>query len=273
MIKADLHMHTNFSDGAKTVEEVIEIARSENLDYISITDHDTLAGSINAYNMQEKYHDIKFIIGIELSTENNDESVHILGYFKNPEDLKSFELYLENQRKQRKERAIKIKNALYEHFNIDLNMKFMDEIESVTRGTIANEIINQGYPYSRTEIFSKMIGNGNPAYYPSTKLTTKRGIKLIHDFGGLAVLAHPVLLKKNKVEEIISFGIDGIEAIYPANRDGDEDKYRGLAKIYGLFITAGNDFHDFNDNRHGHIGNLTLNDSDLNIFLKKLDVL
>ena len=266
-------MHTNYSDGVKTVEEVIEIARIEDLDYISITDHDTLEGSIKAYNMQSKYNDIKFIIGIELSTENNDESVHILGYFKDDSFLGDFELYLENQRKQRKERAIKIKNALYEHFNIDLNMDFMDKIQSITRGTIANEIVNQGYPYSRNEIFSKMIGNGNPAYFPSTKLTTKRGIKLIHDFGGLAVLAHPVLLKKNDVEEIISFGLDGIEAIYPANRDGDEEKFRSLAKRYGLFITAGNDFHDFNDNRHGHIGNLTLDENELNIFLKKLEVL
>lgn len=272
MKKADLHMHTTYSDGSKTVAEIIQLALDANLDYISITDHDTLTGSIEAYKEQDKYQDIKFIIGIELSTESNDESIHVLGYFKDDNNLEGLEKYLENQRKQRLVRAHKIKEALLTYFNIDLNMDFTKDLLSVTRGSIANEIIRQGYPYSRKEIFDKMIGNGCPAYYPSTKLTTKHGIKLIHDYNGLAVLAHPCLYKKNEIIDLIKLGIDGIEAIYPKNKDNDEIRFRNLAKGYNLFVTAGNDFHDFHDGKHGHVGELVLEDKELDILLKKLDV-
>jgi predicted metal-dependent phosphoesterase TrpH len=273
MKKADLHMHTTYSDGSMTLKEVIQLAINANLDYISITDHDTLKGSIEAYNLQEIYEEIKFIIGFELSTESNDESVHILGYFKDSTNLDRLEDFLDDQRKQRVVRAHKIKDALLKHFNIDLNMDFADSLYSITRGSIANEIIKQGFPYSRKEIFDKMIGNGCPAYYPSTKLTTKHGIKLIHEYGGLAVLAHPCLLKKNNPEDIIKLGIDGIEAIYPMNKENDEIIFRGFAKKYNLFITAGNDFHTFHDGKHGNIGELVLTNNDLEIFLKKLDVI
>lgn len=272
MKKADLHMHTTYSDGALKLEEVINLARNANLDYISITDHDTLKGSIEAYRMQDRFTDLKFIIGLELSTELNGESIHILGYFNSDYNLEGLESYLENQRKQREVRAFKIKDALLKYFNIDLNMDFANNLLSITRGSIAREIIKQGYPYTHKEIFDKMIGQGCPAYYPSTKLTTKHGIKLIHEYGGLAVLAHPCLLRHNRPLDIISLGIDGIEAVYPSNKDNDEARFRTYARDNSLFITAGNDFHDFHDGKHGHIGELFLSDKELNIFLEKLDV-
>lgn len=272
MRKADLHMHTTYSDGALSFDEVINIAREKGLDYISITDHDTLKGSIEAFKKQEKYDDIKFIIGIELSTESNDESVHILGYFNDDSNLEGLENYLETQRNQRLIRAHKIRNALLEHFNIDLNTDFMNNLLSITRGSIAREIINQGYPYTHKEIFDKMIGQGCPAYFPSTKLQTKHGIKLIHEYGGVAVLAHPCLLKNNHPLDIIKLGVDGIEAIYPSNKDNDEAKFRTYARDNNLFITAGNDFHAFHDGKHGHIGELVLSDRELDKFLEKLEV-
>jgi len=271
MKKADLHMHTNYSDGSKSVLEVIDLGIKAKVDYLSITDHDTLKGSIEAFRLQGKYSKIIFIIGFELSTEFNNESIHILGYFKDEYGLDKLEKHLDNQRKQRITRAHKIKAALLKYFNIDLNMDFTNSLLSVTRGSIANEIIKQGYPYSRDEIFTKMIGNSALAYYPSTKLTTEQGIKLIHEYGGFAVLAHPCFVNKDIIESIIKLGIDGIEAIYPLNKENDEQRFRELARIHGLFITAGSDFHDFNDGKHGHIGDVVLEEQDLDIFLNKVE--
>lgn len=267
-MKADLHIHTRYSDGIYTVPEIIKMAKEKGLYAIAVTDHDVLKGSLEAEKTAPG--DLRIVVGLELSTEYNGESVHILGYFPGRDGLEAFDAFLEKQRENRLERAYKIKAKLLEHFNIDLNMDFSKNVSSVTRGTIAQEIIRQGYPYTKEEIFAKMIGNGCPAYLPSTKVNPKFGIKMIHEYGGLAVLAHPVLVKNSPVEEIIAFGIDGIEAIYPANNTGDEERFRRLAKQKGLFITAGSDFHSPNDLKHGNLGEFFIKDRELEIFLNKL---
>lgn len=271
MKKADLHMHTTYSDGTFSLNQVVEFAKERKLDYISITDHDTLIGSRKAFK-ELNGDDLRIIVGIELSSESNNESIHVLGYFKNDSDLNELDEFLANQRYLRKIRANKIKEALLKHFNIDLDMSFAERLYSVTRGSIANEIINQGYPYTREEIFEKMIGEGCPAYYPSTKLETIDAVQLIHKYNGYAVLAHPCLIKKNDVRTLLSLGFDGIEAIYPKNKENDEQKFRDLAREFNLFVTAGSDFHDFNDGKHGNIGDVTLTGNDLETFLKKLEV-
>ncbi len=267
-MRADLHIHTSFSDGVFSVQNIIQMAKDKGLQIIAITDHDEITGAIEA----KKYEDesLRIITALELSTEYNDESIHILGYFNQIKDLDSFDNFLKKQRERRFERAYKIKEKLLEHFNIDLNMDFSKSVSSITRGTIAQEIIKQGFPYSKKEIFEKMIGNDCPAYFPSTKANPKFGIKLIHEHGGLAVLAHPVLINKSPVREIIEFGVDGIEAIYPANNIEDTKKLRRLAREYGIFVTAGSDFHSLDDYKHGNIGEYYLKNKELEIFLNKL---
>ena len=78
-MKADLHIHTKYSDGIYSVQEIINLAKARNLDVIAITDHDVLKGALEAQAYQND--DLRIIIGMELSTEYNDESIHILGYF------------------------------------------------------------------------------------------------------------------------------------------------------------------------------------------------
>jgi len=266
-MRGDFHIHTTYSDGSYTVDEILKMAKD--LDVISITDHDVLSGVLEAKKIEDKL-DIKIIVGVELSTKYKNESVHILGFFNNLTEITKFEGYLKKQRKKRLERAFKINDKLRELYNIDLNMDFVERHPSITRGTIANEIISQGFPYNRKHIFDKMLGDDSPAYLPSTKMSTQYGIKLIQECHGLAVLAHPVLLKKVKVEEIIEMGIDGIEAIYPANTNADTSRLMRLAKANKIFITGGSDFHSKDDNKHGNIGDIYLEGNHLDIFLKKL---
>ncbi|MGB7531167.1 MAG: PHP domain-containing protein [Bacilli bacterium] len=267
-MKADLHVHTIHSDGVCYVGEIIELAKKRGLAAVAVTDHDVLQGALEAEKLSTQ--ELKVIVGLELSTEYKGESVHILGYFKDGSGLEAFERFLAAQRKNRLKRAYKIRDRLAEHFNIDLDMGFAQEAASVTRGTIAREIISQGHPYTQEEIFEKMLGNGRAAYIPSTKMDPVTGIRKIHEFGGLAVLAHPVLLKNSEPEEIIVFGIDGIEAIYPANTSGDEERFRRLASRHGLFITGGSDFHAPGDSQHGELAEFVLSGRDLEIFFERL---
>lgn len=265
-MKADLHIHTTHSDGAFSVAEIIAMAR--NLDYIAITDHDTFSGAREALAIAPDKP--KIIFGIELSTENRDESVHLLGYFPDQGTIAGLEEKLLEQRRHRRTRAEAIRAKLKELFNIEIGFSGYEATESITRGTIASAIIERGYPFTREEIFDRMIGSGRPAYIPSTKLSTKEGIKLIRENGGFVFLAHPVLLRKNDPEEIIRMGVDGIEAVYPVNNKGDEKKYRRLAAEWDLLISGGSDFHILNDSMHGKLGGTPLKGRDLDLFLRAL---
>jgi hypothetical protein len=262
-MRGDFHIHTTYSDGRLSVEEIL--ALTDDLDFFSITDHDCLTGSLKAVQLTKKA-----IIGVELSTEHLGESVHILGYFSNPSGLKELDDKLEAQRNHRFERAFKIRDRLKAHFGFELKMDFVTTVDSITRGTIATEIIKQGFPYTREYIFKNMIGRGNPAYIPSTKIKTAEGINLLHQFGGLAILAHPTLLIQTNPRDIIAMGADGLEAIYSKNQIGHQEMFIQMAKEYGLLITAGSDFHFPDDQKHGSIGSVSLQGSHLNDFLGKL---
>lgn len=265
-MKADLHMHTNFSDGKYSVDELLDLQIKNNIDIISITDHDSFEGVKKAITTKKN---IRVIIGIELSTSRNEENVHILGYFKDLKHIEQLQPVLDQQIIRRNERAYRVLEKLKEHFNIDLDHKFIEEVESVTRGTIAREIKKQGYDYTNKIIFKYMIGDGCPGYIPSSKIATVDGVNLIKEAGGLTVVAHPMHLKKNNITDIIKLGVDGLEAKYPHQEDVF-NKYYKIAKRHHLFITAGTDFHDFDDGRHGNIGTNYLDGKDLEIFLEAL---
>lgn len=270
-MRGEFHIHTTYSDGALNVDEILKFLKGK-LDYFSITDHDYIDGSIEAFNKAKDY-SLKAIIGVEVSTYLNDESVHILGYFKDDKDLEPLKEKLAFIANERVKRLYIIKSRLMEYFNIDLDVTNLLQKHSITRGSIAREIISQGYKYTMEDLFKNVIGEDCKAYYPSTKITPMKAINLIHKCHGLAVLAHPVLLKKNKIDDILLMPFDGIEAIYPANTESEEKLFKEKAHKKKLFITCGNDFHYFGDPKHADLLTLGLYDEDLEIFIRKVNEL
>lgn len=267
-MKADLHCHTLYSDGNLDVSQVIARAKQNNVSVLAITDHDVIDGANEAFKYNNE--DFKIIYGVELSTNRNDESVHILGYFKEPLIEGPLVRVMNSQKQKRVTRAEKIVALLKEHFNIKLDTSFIQENRSLTRGTIADEIIAQGYSYSKKEIFDKMLGQGCPCYMPSSKMTPQKGIQLIKENGGIAIVAHPCLYKNNYIMDFIEMGIDGIEGRYPS-KFNDESMYRRFTKNFNLLFTAGSDFHRINDFGHGDIGQCTIEGQDLEKFLGALN--
>ncbi len=267
-MRADLHSHSIYSDGELNVNDLLDRAINNKIDILALTDHDCFDGAIEAYNLS-KDKNIQMVYGLELSTYRNDEHIHILAYYSKPLTSGSFYEMLENQRLNRKKRAIEICSLLKQYFNIEMDQSFICERHSISRGTIAKEIVKQGFAENKKEVFIKYIGAGCPCFLPSTKLSPEEGIKLILESGGMPVLAHPCLYKNNNVEDIIKMGVKGIEAVYP-NTENRETKYRDLARKYKLIITGGSDFHAINDYGHGEIGEAHIKDQDLRKFLKVL---
>lgn len=265
MFKCDLHTHSICSDGRFKPEEIIQMAKERNLDYISLTDHDTLSG-INDAIKEAKKLNVNFIPGIELSTEYNGESIHILGFF-NKENYNNPKLnsILKEFKEKRISRAYKIVENLKKFHNIelDINNVLSNGKDTIARPHIAKAIIDAGYPYNHDYIFKNFIGNNCPAYVPSTKLSTIDGIKLLKEFNALVFLAHPVLVKKTPVEDLLKLGFDGLEAIYYKNTKSDTNKFLNLAMKMNLYISCGSDCHGIpSDLSHGNVGDVDIPQED-----------
>lgn len=267
-MKGEFHIHTTYSDGMLSVREILEVLKG-NIDWFAITDHDVIDGSVEAFHLAKEY-GLKSLVGIEISTYLKDEPIHILGYFKDDSKLYIIKDFLDEITRQRLERLYKIKDLLLKHFNIDLDVTNMLSRKSVTRGTIAKEILRQGFPYTKEEIFKKLIGNDCPCYIPVSRITPREASFLIHEAGGLAVLAHPVLLKKNDFKEVCKMGLDGIEAYYPVNTKEDTEKFKQFALENDLIVTCGNDFHYEGCLNHGNLLELSLEGKELEEFINKV---
>lgn len=275
-IKIDLHCHSTESDGILSPFQVVEKAKRNNVDVLALTDHDTTLGIPEAL-LASKELNLTLIPGIELSTNFNNESIHLLGYFrddnyKNPELL----TFLSTLKEKRESRANKIVENLRTYYNIEIDMKkVLDESNGVVaRPHIAKSILQAGYNYSWEEIFDKFIGNDSKAYVPNEKIETKDGIELLKKYNCLVVLAHPVLIKKSSIKDFLNLGLDGMEAYYAQNFKNDTLRLVGICRTNNLITTCGSDFHgiDPNDIKHADIGAISMPPEDITTFLNALQL-
>ncbi|MCS6886462.1 MAG: PHP domain-containing protein [Acidobacteriota bacterium] len=245
----DLHLHTTASDGSLTPRELVARAARIGVTAIAITDHDTTEGLQEA-RQYAAYFNLEVVAGVEISAEY-EGTMHILGYFIDPK-CETLQNRLEQMRAARKVRNPQIVEKLR-----SLGLKIsLDEVIAVSgnkqvvgRPHFARVMLEKGYVKSIEEAFEKYLKKGAPAYVPKERLCPKAAIETIHAAGGVAVLAHPYQLKlpahtlQTVVAELVTFGLDGIEAIYSRHSQQQTEFYTELAKRYDLLITGGSDFH------------------------------
>jgi predicted metal-dependent phosphoesterase TrpH len=189
--KADLHMHTTFSDGILPPRELLQKAVDAGLSAIAITDHDTIDGYLDAQNYIDDF-DLELIIGCEFSCYDGGKEYHILGYAFDPEDSQ-IHRHFENFRKARLLRAKFIHKKLV-NLGVDFTFeKIIDKADRapITRPHFAAVMHEMGYVESLKQAFDLYIGDGGPAYYPKAVFPVANAISMINQAGGVAVLAHP----------------------------------------------------------------------------------
>ncbi|MDD2371973.1 MAG: PHP domain-containing protein [Syntrophomonadaceae bacterium] len=242
----DLHIHTTASDGVLTPQEVIDKAVEIGLKGIAISDHDTVAGLEKARQyLNTTSYCLDFIPAVELNTEAEKEEVHILGYFIDPQNA-ALNQRLQDIRISRYHRSEQMVSRLQEA-GLKINFTQVKELaqgESIGRPHVARALINNNYVASIDEAFEKYIGWGAPGYVPRYKFLPAEAIELIKNAGGIAVLAHPGLIKnKKKVLDIINLGIEGLEVFYPEHSPEQIEELLRLARRYHLLLTGGSDYH------------------------------
>ena len=242
---ADLHIHSNYSDGVKSPEEIIKTAIKDNIKYIYITDHDSISSQ---YVTKNNYKEINIIPGIELSTEYKEMELHILGYFMDIDNNELQELAKElNTQRIKRVEDILFKLNKYD-IKLDIEDLAIDIDATVGRSHVANAMVKKGYFDNYKSAFRNFLIQGKPGYVKGFRLNYKDCIDVINKAGGVAILAHPgQIYRKIEVENILKelrcFGLKGIEVYHPSHSQGDINKFFNLSKKYKLCITGGSDYH------------------------------
>ncbi|MCK4882643.1 MAG: PHP domain-containing protein [Candidatus Omnitrophica bacterium] len=256
---ADLHIHTNFSDSTSTPEEVVQQAYEQDLGCIAIADHDTIDGIQPAIEAAQK-HDIEVISGIELSSEIGGKDIHVLGYLFDYKDQGFVDRIncMQNERVTRMQKMIdKLKTMGIDNIAME-EVSDQSQSDSLGRPHLANLLREKGWVKTNQMAFNKYLADGAPAFVPKFKQTPYEAIALIQEFGGVAVLAHPMLTRVDElIPSLVAAGLGGLEVYYPGNSDNVTRFYEGLAKKYALAATGGSDAHG-SSKKHTYVGKVQI---------------
>jgi 3',5'-nucleoside bisphosphate phosphatase len=250
-MRIDLHTHSSVSDGTDAPSELVGKARAVGLDVVGLTDHDTFDGLDEAVAEGDRL-GVHVVRGMELSCSRRGSSVHVLAYGADPASPGlAAEMALVRDGRLGRLAGVLAKLA---ELGVPVSeaevMAHVGESPSVGRPHIADALIKAGHVRDRQEAFDRFLADGGPAHVHRYTIEVDRGIDLVHDAGGLAVIAHPwgrgreQVLPPSVVEALVrDHGLDGIEVDH---QDHDEDtrrQLRTLADSLGLLATGSSDYH------------------------------
>ncbi len=253
----DLHTHSTASDGSASPAELIDAAEKRNLAAVALTDHDTLAGLPEAARQAEKYPELHFVPGIEISAVFEAGTLHILGLGIEATSKPLLRI-IDQLRSTREQRNPKIIAKLQ---NMGLTITMEDVLACVpgshepadrivSRLHIAEALRRNGHIRTITEAFDKYVGKDAPAFVEKELLAPSEVFEAISSAGGASVIAHPVQLQcgnSAQLERIFrqfrSAGLDGIECYHSDHSPELTRLYLDLAKKLDLLITGGSDYH------------------------------
>jgi predicted metal-dependent phosphoesterase TrpH len=239
-------LHTNLSDGTFTPEELVDQAKKHALACIALTDHDTVEGCVRAAAACVPA-GIEFIPGTELTAEHDDTEVHLLGYFldtQNPILLAEISKF-QSVRKQRIHEMVSRINELGVPLQVEAVFTLAN-CESPGRPHVARALVKAGLVRNLDEAFERFLKKGRPAWVPKSKMSARQGVDLIHQAGGLAVMAHPGLNRTDDIiPALVAAGLDGIECFHSKHSTSMSARYVEMAETFDLLVTGGSDCHGF----------------------------
>ena len=257
--KADLHIHTIYSDGKLQPADAVRIAKEKKLSSLSITDHDTYQGYFEAKVEADKL-DIELIPGVEITSTIGDKEAHILAYYFDT-DTSYLANFLTTQKKARKER---IKGIIHTINKNGLDIDY-DEVWAEANGAnigrphVARVLKQKGYVQNVKEAFIRYLSNQKLGSIENTYPDYREVIEIIKNVGGASIVAHPGrLYNSDEIKLFIDAGIDGFECIHPSHNFNLQKKFTELCEENALLMTGGSDTHDAITARYSHFGLVTV---------------
>jgi predicted metal-dependent phosphoesterase TrpH len=253
-VRADLHVHSNASDGTDPPAEVMSRAAQAGLDVVALTDHDTVAGHAQARRSLPE--SLTLVPGMELSCRLENRSLHLLAYLFDPDDP---DLAAQTQR-IRDDRVLRAQ-AMVDRL-IDLGVPITwDDVAAIAgsavvgRPHIARAMAASGAIASPDQAFTReWIADGGRAYVDRYALEPARAIGLVRAAGGVAVVAHPRanseggrgggwVVTDEQIAGLAAAGLAGVEVFHPDQPEPEQASLLGLTRDLGLIATGGSDDH------------------------------
>ena len=255
-MKGDYHIHTCYSDGIYTTEQIVDLAIEGGLNVISLTDHDNVLSYQIAKDYLErenKKDKLEIIRGIEVNTIYENNEVHVLGYFMDVNNS-DFQEMIKTQQQARINQTHEILELLKKKEGINISFenitKLVAEGGSIGRPHIAKAITSVGGTQNVVEAYSKYINDNSPVYVKRKTVSPQDAVEIIYDAGGIPVIAHPHDIDNSAdlIKELMNYGLRGIEAYHRKHSPAMVEYFSSMAEELGLIVTGGSDFHAPNPN-------------------------
>lgn len=257
MIRADLHVHTYYSDGAMSPEEVVNEAKVNGLGFIAVTDHDCML-AYPEVAARCKAVGLKTAGGIEISAYEGGVKIHVLGYGADAENgaFKKFLTRLYDGSMERAEDIIRRLNANGVHISLSdaLAMRHSEKSPLHTMH-IARACVQKGYARNPYAFYSEYLAPGKRAFSCACRPSPESAVEAVFEGGGVSSLAHPGRIEtdgdgiRRLVKNLKDSGLNGIEAVYATHTVTETAYYKEMAKAFSLTVTGGSDAH-CKDGRH-----------------------
>lgn len=251
-MKTDLHIHSVYSDGKYTPEEICNRAFEKGVRLISITDHDTLFCQVKKRAAAKKY-GLKYVAGWEISAFKEDEKIHILGY-----NCKDTDAYYAFKQKNDKNALLRMEDRLFRLKKEGICVT-MDEVNAFREKGTPIHTMHLSYAIAKKigvtseQAYDTYLRKGAPAYSPIGRPNPYEAVECIKGCGGFAVLAHPGRIQLNPnelnrlIEGLVAQGMEGIETVYTTHTNAQTEYFTSLAARHGLLTTGGSDTHQEGD--------------------------
>lgn len=244
-MRVDLHLHTSRSDGSLEPRDLVRAARAGGLDVIAITDHDAVAGVLEAQDAAPP--GLAVVAGIEVSCTHAGAEVHVLGYFVDPRNTKLL-AYTSEAEESRRRRV----RAMLERLEaLGVGVSYDDVLAAaggralmLGRPHVARALVAAGHVSSYSEAFDRFLGDGRPACLPTDLISVAEAIELVHGAGGVAVWAHPdPTLFDLEIRRFVAWGLDGVECYRPNAMPTERMLLETAARDLRLLRSGGSDWH------------------------------
>ena len=236
-------MHSTASDGALAPAAVVRAAAAAELGAIALTDHDTVAGVAEAREEGRRL-GIRVIAGVELSATEDGQETHVLGlHLSRIDDLERHLSGFRDARRTRAEHMVERLNSL----GIPITMASIETQAAggaIGRPHVARALVQGGWVADHRDAFDRYLGAGRPGFVAKPRLGVADAIRLIHEAGGLAVIAHPGAdCTRTRIEQLARAGLDGVEVRHPSHSPDDIVRLGHVADELGLVPSGGSDWH------------------------------
>ncbi len=256
ILNADLHCHSNVSDGTLTPEALALRAKANGVELWSLTDHDEVSGQHRARAAAQEV-GLPYLTGTEISVTFAHATVHIvgLGFDADNEQLRRG---LERTRGGRGERAQEMSAQLEQvgiHGAYEGALKFVGNPELISRTHFARYLVEAGHCKDTNEVFRRYLTEGKPGFVPHRWASLADAVRWIREAGGIAVIAHPARYDLTPTEEFALFtefkahGGEAVEVVTGSHSAPEFVKYADMALEFGLAASRGSDFHSPNESR------------------------